>query len=146
MQNEHQHSPEKRSVPKGWIGFGLAGIALVSALAYYSESQKQTVRESQERYERMTANIKTSLGRGDCESAMQEYEEGKALRAQIVESGLYYSLHPHAVQAHAIEIAECFAARGDYNGALGIIRNERSNDADFLSRAATIEEDAKKGK
>lgn len=143
MEYGHDQTPSKSAGIKGWIGFALLAVAVAVVLYYQSESRKQESREAQAHYRQTIQEIGSSLKEGECERAEIVYMQSKTMREEMVKSSMYYNLYPHALQANAIGIAECYAARNEYDKALAIIKSERNNDPDFLSRAGAIEEQAR---
>lgn len=144
MEYDHDQISPKSAGIKGWIGFALLAGAVMIALYYHSESRKRESREAQTYYRQTIKSIDGALQSGECEQAEAVYVRSKKMRDAMVKNGLYYNLYPHALQANAIGIAECFAAQGEYGKALRIVKSEQNNDPDFLTRAKVIEQQARK--
>lgn len=115
-------------------------IAAFIGVMIYSELDRRGIREAQKEYQSKTALIKQMVDEGNCADASEQYVQAKAERDTIAQSGLYYSLESHAKQAHAIEIAECFANQEEFDKAIDIIQMEEVHDPDYLFRAAAIYE------
>lgn len=125
--------------------FNLKLVVFISIAAFigvmiYSELDRRGIREAQKEYQSTTALIKKMVDEGNCTDAFEYYIQAKVQRDSIAQSGLYYSLESHAKQAHAIEIAECFADQEDFDKAIDIIEMEEVHDPDYLFRAAVIYE------
>lgn len=117
-------------------------IALIVAIIIYSEVDRRNIKESQNMYQAMITDIQKQLNDGNCDQASLDYSQAKVARDEIMKSGLYYSLESHAKQAHAIEIAECFAQKEEFSEAVRIIEMEEVHDPDYLFKAAKVYESA----
>lgn len=113
-------------------------LAAFIAIMIYSELDKRGIREAQKEYQTTVAQIQKLLDESNCRDAAELYIQTKAQREEIAKSGLYYSLESHAKQAHAIEIAECFADDDQYDEAIQIIEMEEVHDPVYLFKAALI--------
>lgn len=130
-------TPKKSKFPI-LIFFGLITLAGIIVLLVYSEREQKEMKEMQGTYHAKIQTIKMHLNEGNCTQAAFEYANAKEMREDIVKRGLYYSIEPHSKQAHAIEIAECFANRKEYKNAVGILTIKENNDPDYLMRASVI--------
>lgn len=134
---ELNQTPKKSKFPI-LILFSIITIVVIVTLLVYSELERQERREIQGVYHAKIENIKTYLNDSNCTEASFEYVNAKKMRDKIVKKGLYYSMEPHSKQAHAIEIAECFANSKEFENAIRILTIDESNDPDFLLRASEI--------
>ncbi len=115
-------------------------IAAFIAVMIYSELDRRGIRDAQKEYQSTLSMIKQMVDAKNCADAAEQYIQAKEQRDKIAQSGLYYSLESHAKQAHAIEIAECFANQDQFDEAIDIIEMEEVHDPDYLFRAASIYE------
>jgi hypothetical protein len=138
---EVNQTPKKTKFPI-LILFSIVTIVVVVLLLVYSELEQQERKEMQGIYHTKIENIKTYLNDGNCTEASFEYVNAKKMRDNIVKRGLYYSMEPHSKQAHAIEIAECFSNRKEFENAIEILTIEENNNPDFFLRASVIYKDS----
>lgn len=115
------------------VGIGGLIVALV-----FSEMEHRKVEKLQDLYDSQIQNIKKYIRYKQCSEAALEYARADATRNAIDTQSGYYSLEKHEVQAHAIDIAECFAQRKDFAEAIGMLDIEKVNDVDYLTRASII--------
>lgn len=120
----------------------ILGIAAFALVLVYSELEKRDIKETQNRYHAEIKNIGNYLEEGNCTKAALEYARAKETRDKIAKKGFYYSFDSHAKQAHAIEIAECFAHRKEFADALPLLDIEGINDQEDLLRASVIYKNA----
>jgi tetratricopeptide (TPR) repeat protein len=130
-------TPKKSKFPI-LILFSIITIIVIVVLLVYSALEKREMKEMQELYHTKIESIKSYLRDGNCTEASFEYVNAKKMRDNIVKRGLYYSIEPHSKQAHAIDIAECFSNRKEFENAIEILTIEESNNPDFLIRASVI--------
>ncbi|HEX5624047.1 MAG TPA: hypothetical protein VFX57_06385 [Sulfuricurvum sp.] len=128
-------SPLSKMIMKVSLILGIGGLV---ALLIYSEIDRRNIKETQKLYHAQIATIKEQLNDGNCTEAEAEYSRAKQTRNSVFESGLYYSIEPFAKQAHAIEIAECFAQDKDFYSAVKLLDEEAIDDADYLRKASEI--------
>ncbi len=141
-EDANLHSKPKKFRSTSWKVFLIVSIVAFGAVLVYSEREKRDNREIQERYHGQIQTIEARLREGNCTEASREYAAAKKTREEIAQRGFYYSFDSHAKQAHAIEIAECYAKRRQYKTALSILEREPVNDPDGLLRASVIYENA----
>lgn len=134
---EVDQTPKKSKFPI-LILFSIMSIVVIVALLVYSELEQQEMKEMQGIYHTKIKNIKSYLDEGNCTEAILEYADAKKMREDIVNRGFYYSIEPHSKQAYAIEIAECFSNREEFEYAVRILTTEERNNPDFLLRASEI--------
>lgn len=120
----------------------IGSVIVFIAVLIYGELDRRNIKEVQDIYELQIQQIKTLLANGDCEQAQNEYESAQITRHKIFKMGLYYSLESHTKQAHAIEIAECYANENAFKEATEILDIRNIHDPDYLSRASKIYENA----
>lgn len=141
------HVIDSPSVPKkkisnsskvAMIVTAILGIGGFAAIMVYSELERKSIKETQSRYHQQIDTIEASLQEGKCEDAHREYEKARMTRQTVDEQGLYYSIEPFAIQAHAIDIASCFAQNDDYENAIKILDAEVVHNADYMRKASEI--------
>jgi hypothetical protein len=98
--------------------------------------------EIQTVYHEQIKNIEVLLINRNCIQAQKIYLEAQITREKIFKMGLYYTLDSHAKQAHAIEIAECFADKNEFDKATSILEIKTIHDPDYLFRASQIYKNA----
>jgi tetratricopeptide (TPR) repeat protein len=135
---EEDPSTSKKSKSAALIIVGILSLVIFMSLLIYSEVENTKGKETQQRYHSEIKNIEKYLNEGNCTEAASEYARAKETREVIVKRGLYYSLDSHTKQAHAIEIAECFAKNKEFDNAVGILDSEQSEDPEYLLRASII--------
>lgn len=118
------------------------GIGTMMVILILSEVEQRKLKELQESYHSQIISIEKNIVDGDCPAAASEYKQAEETRNEIYAQGTYYSLEPHAVQAHAIDIAECFAQRKEFKDALLMLDIKTVNNVDYLKRAAKIYDSA----
>ncbi|MDP3265654.1 MAG: hypothetical protein Q8M39_02375 [Sulfuricurvum sp.] len=144
----HQSSHEQtHPIPKKSPTTLLPLVAISSLLIFigvliYGELDRKNIQEIQDRYELQIKKIETLLKSGDCSQAQSEYLRAQETRNKIFKMGLYYSLESHAKQAHAIEIAECYAHENAFNEAIKMLDIHKIHDPDYLLRASIIYKNA----
>lgn len=120
----------------------ILGIGAFLAVMIYSEIERRHINETQKEYHAQLMKIKGYVNEGNCTEAASEYSRARETRKRVYELGLYYSIEPFAKQAHAIEIAECFAQSKDFINAVKILDAEEVHDSDYLRKASGIYENA----
>lgn len=139
----HPDAPKTSAASKMLMKLSLIfGIGAFLAVMIYSEIERRQINETQKQYHEQLMKIKAYVNEGNCTEAASEYSRARETRKRVYELGLYYSIEPFAKQAHAIEIAECFAQSNDFINALKILDAEEVHDADYLRKASTIYENA----
>ncbi|OHD84299.1 MAG: hypothetical protein A3I60_01025 [Sulfuricurvum sp. RIFCSPLOWO2_02_FULL_43_45] len=133
-----EENQSKKSKSTALIVLSIFSLAVFMSVLIYSEVENKMGKETQEIYHSEIKSIEKYLNEGNCTEAASEYNRAKETRNVIVERGLYYSLDAHAKQAHAIEIAECFAKNKEFDSAVTILDSEPSEDPDSLLRASLI--------
>lgn len=121
---------------------GIGSLVILVAILIYNEYDRRKIKEVQNQYELQIKQIETLLANGDCNEAQSEYLRAQNTRDKIFAMGLYYSLESHARQAHAIEIAECYANENAFKEAFEILDIDTIHDPDYLLRASIIYEKA----
>lgn len=108
------------------------------AILVYSEIDRMKMAKVDDLYESQIKNIETLLISENCADAKNEYFHAKETREKISKIGLYYSLDTHARQAHAIEIAECFARKNEFDEAVKMLDIKEIHTPDYYMRASVI--------
>lgn len=140
--HEQTHHVPKKS-PKTLLPFVLIGSLIgFIAILVYSEIDRKKMTKVQDLYESQIKKIETLLISENCTDAKNEYFNAKETRDKISKMGLYYSLDTHARQAHAIEIAECFARENKFDEAVKILDIKEIHTPDYLLRASVIYKDS----
>lgn len=135
------HSPKKST--KTLLPFVLIGSLIgFIAILIYSEMDRKKMTKVQNLYESQIKKIETLLISETCSEAKNEYFHAKETRDKISKMGLYYSLDTHARQAHAIEIAECFAHKNEFDEAVKMLDIKEARTPDYLLRASVIYKDS----
>lgn len=116
----------------------IAGIGALIVTLTISEMEQRKLENLQNIYDSQIRNIEKYISERNCSEAATEYARAGSTRSKIYKQGSYYSFQTHAVQAHAIDIAECFAQRKDFINATGMLDIKRTNDIDYLRRAANV--------
>lgn len=138
-QEQPYHRPKKSPTTLLPL-FTIASLVILVAVLIYEELDHRNIKEVQAMYELQIKKIKTLLASGDCDQAQSEYVRAQETRNKIFEMGLYYSLESHTKQAHAIEIAECYANENAFKEAFEILDIHKIHDPDYLIRASIIYE------
>lgn len=120
----------------------IGSLIIFVAVLIYGEMDRRHIKETQEVYELQIKKIKTLLASGECTQAQSEYKHAQETRNKIAKMGLYYSLESHTKQAHAIEIAECYANENAFKEAMEILDIHSIHDPDYLFRASIIYKNA----
>lgn len=113
-------------------------LASFIAVLIYGEIDRRNIKEVQNLYDSQIKKIETLIATANCTEAQAEYMRSQETRNQIFKMGLYYSLDSHPIQAHAIEIAECYANKKAFPEAIGMLDINAVNDPDYLLRASLI--------
>ena len=136
-----KHIPKKQ--PTTFLPLiGIGSLVILVAILVYNELDRKKIKEVHDQYELQIKKIETLLSNGDCNEAQSEYLRAQETRDKIFNMGLYYSLESHPRQAHAIEIAECYANENAFEEALEILDIDAIHDPDYLLRASIIYEKA----
>lgn len=136
-KHEHHHvtkKPVKTLLPLVAIG----SLTIFIAVLIYGEIDRRKMEEIQTVYHEQIKKIEILLINANCTQAQKVYEDAQETRNKIFKMGLYYTLDSHAQQAHAIEIAECYANKNDFNKATSILDIKTIHDPDYLFRASSI--------
>lgn len=120
----------------------IGSILIFVAVLIYGELGRRKLQTVQDTYDLQIKKIETLLASSDCNEAQNEYIRAKVTRKQIFQTGLYYSLDSHAKQAHAIDIAECYAKKHEFSDAMTLLDIQGIHDPDYLFRASKIYQDA----
>lgn len=120
----------------------IGSLVIVIALLIYAELNRKKTREGHDFYASQIKQIETLLVNENCSGAKDEYLHAKDTRNQIEKRGFYFSMHNHAQQAHAIEIAECYARKNEYSEAIHMLDINDTHTPDYLTRASVIYNDA----
>lgn len=140
--NEPENPIPKKSPTTLLPLLGIGSLVILAAILIYNEYDRRKIKEVQDQYELQIKQIETLLANGDCNEAQSEYLRAQDTRDKIFDMGLYYSLESHARQAHAIEIAECYANENAFKEAFEILDIDTIHDPDYLLRASIIYENA----
>ncbi|MFZ2891052.1 hypothetical protein [Sulfuricurvum sp.] len=116
----------------------IIGIGSFVAVMIYSELERKNIKEVQNFYHAQIKKIEGYLEAKNCVEALDEYKRARETRHKVDEQGLYYSIEPFAIQAHAIDIAECYAQSEDYESTIKILDTEDVRNADYLRKASEI--------
>ncbi len=116
----------------------IASIVIFIAVLVYSEIDRRNMEKVQNIYDLQIKKIETYIAQGNCSEAASEYTRAQETRNKRSKMGLYYSLESHAKQAHAIEIAECYANNKDFDTAINMLDIKGIQDPDYLLRASII--------
>ena len=136
-KHEHHHvtkKPAKTLLPLVAIG----SLAMLIAVLIYSELEKRKMEEIQTVYHEQIKKIEILLINTNCTNAQKIYLDAKETRKKIFKMGFYYTLDSHAIQAHAIEIAECYATKNEFDKAIEMLEIKTVHNPDYLFRASTI--------
>ncbi len=112
-------------------------VGLITVLIY-GELDRRNMEEVQNTYHAQIKKIETLLKSKNCDEAAREYTHAQETRDKLFKMGLYYSLDSHAKQAHAIEIAECYAHQNEFDKAIGMLDIKTIHEPDYLLRASVI--------
>ncbi|MFA6187642.1 MAG: hypothetical protein WC680_00020 [Sulfuricurvum sp.] len=141
LHEQTHHVPKKP--PKTLLPVVLIGSLLIFiGVLIYGELDRRNMKEVQDLYESQIKKIETLLISENCTDAKNEYLRAKKTRDKISKMGLYYSLDTHARQAHAIEIAECYAHKNEFDEAINMLNINGIHDPDYLLRASVIYKDS----
>jgi len=116
----------------------IASIVAFIAVLVYSEIDRRNMEKVQNIYDVQIKKIETYIAQGNCREAASEYTHAQETRNKRAKMGLYYSLESHAKQAHAIEIAECYAKNKEFDTAVSMLDIKGIQDPDYLLRASVI--------
>jgi hypothetical protein len=117
-------------------------LLIFIGILIYGELDRRKMDEIQTVYHEQIKNIEVLLINRNCIQAQKIYLEAQITREKIFKMGLYYTLDSHAKQAHAIEIAECFADKNEFDKATSILEIKTIHDPDYLFRASQIYKNA----
>lgn len=136
--HEQTHPIPKKSPATLLPLVAIGSVVIFIAVLIYGEMDRRHIKEVQDMYDLQIKKIEILLTNGDCDEAQSEYLRAQETRNEIFKMGLYYSLETHAKQAHAIEIAECYAHENAFKEAIGILDIHAIHDPDYLLRASNI--------
>lgn len=140
VESTHHAAKKPRSNLPRLVAIG--SLVIVIALLIYAELNRKKTREGHDFYASQIKQIETLLINGNCTEAKDEYLRAKETRNTIEKRGFYFSMHNHAQQAHAIEIAECYAHKNEYNEAISMLDINDTHTPDYFTRASVIYNDA----
>lgn len=135
------HVPKKSSSIVPSI-VGIVSLLLFIGLVIYAELHRKETREGHEFYASQIKKIETLLLHKNCSGAKDEYYHAKDTREKIEKRGFYFSMDTHAQQAHALEIAECYARINEYDEAVSMLDINGRHTPDYLLRASVIYENS----
>lgn len=118
--------------------FGIVSLLLFIGLMIYVELHRKQTREGHAFYAAQIEEINTLLIHENCTGAKNEYFHAKGTREKIDKKGFYFNMHTHAQQAYAIEIAECYARKNEYDEAIGMLDINGRHTPNYLLRASVI--------
>lgn len=122
-----------------WMKLSLiVAIGVLLAVLVYSELERHNMKELQNVYHAQIEKIKEYVNEGNCDEAFSEYTHARETRKSVGELGLYYSIEPFAVQAHAIDIAECYAQSNNFENATNILDAEEVKSGEYQRKASEI--------
>lgn len=117
---------------------GIGSLVMLVGVLIYGEIDRRKMEEVQNVYHEQIKKIELLLLSNNCVQAQKVYTEAQETRDDIFKMGLYYTLDSHPKQAHAIEIAECYANKNDYYKATSMLDIKTIHDPDYLFRASNI--------
>lgn len=116
----------------------IGSLLIFIALLIYAELNRKKTREGHDFYASQIKEIEKQLINENCTGAKDEYFHAKDTRNKIEKRGFYFSMNNHAEQAHAIEIAECYARKNEYSEAISMLDINDTHTPDYLLRASVI--------
>lgn len=116
----------------------IGSLAMLIGVLIYGEIDRRKMDEIQTIYHEQIKKIEILLISNNCTQAEKIYVDAQKTRNKIFKMGLYYTLDSHAKQAHAIEIAECYANKNDFYKATSMLDIKTVHDPDYLVRASNI--------
>ena len=132
------HHITKKSSPTLLPLIGIGSLVMLIGVLIYGEIDRRKMEEVQSVYHEQIKKIELLLLSNNCSQAQKVYTEAQETRDNIFKMGLYYTLNSHAKQAHAIEIAECYANKNDFYKATSMLDIKTIHDPDYLFRASNI--------
>lgn len=135
--NEFHHTA-KKPAPTLLPLVAIVSLVMLIGILIYGEIDRRKMDEIQTVYHEQIKKIEVLLINNNCAEAQKVYLDSKETRKKIFKMGLYYTLDSHAKQAHAIEIAECYANQNDFYKATSILDIKTIHDPDYLLRASKI--------
>lgn len=124
-----------------WMSIALVlGVGAVLGVIVYSEIERRDIKATQESYHAQIAEIERYLDEKNCTQALNEYGRARETRQTVDRLGLYYSIEPFAIQAHAIEIAECYVEADDYENAIDVLDAQEVQNGEYQRKASEIYE------
>lgn len=120
----------------------IGSLVIVTALLIYAELNRKKTREGHDFYASQIQQIETLLVNENCSGAKDEYLHAKDTRNKIEKRGFYFSMNNHSEQAHAIDIAECYAHKNEYSEAISMLDINDTHTPDYLTRASIIYNDS----
>ncbi len=132
------HHVTKKPIPTLLPLVAIGSLAMLIGVLIYGEIDRRKMEEIQTHYHEQIKKIEILLITNNCTQAQNVYVDAQKTRNNIFKMGLYYTLDSHAKQAHAIEIAECYANKNDYYKATSMLDIKTIHDPDYLFRASKI--------
>jgi hypothetical protein len=126
--------PAKTLLPYVVIG----SLAIFCGVLIYGEMDRRKMEEIQTVYHEQIKKIEILLISTNYTQAQSVYTDAQKTRNKIFKMGLYFTLDSHAKQAHAIEIAECYTNKNEFDKATSMLDIKTIHDPDYLFRASTI--------
>lgn len=134
----HVHHATKKPATTLLPLVGIGAMAMLVGVLIYGEIDRRRMDEIQTVYHEQIKKIEILLINSNCIEAQHIYENAEETREKIFKMGFYYTLDSHAKQAHAIEIAECYANKHEFDKATSMLNIKTIHDPDYLFRASTI--------
>lgn len=132
-------APKSPKSSAWWMSIAaLVGLGAILGVIIYSEIERRNIKEIQNDYHSQIKLIERYLEEKNCTQASMEYNSARKTRQIVDRMGLYYSIQPFAIQAHTIEIAECYFESDDYENALRILDAEDVRNGEYQRRMSEL--------
>lgn len=133
----HDHVTKKQA-PTLLPLVAIGSLVMLIGVLIYGEIDRRKMEEIQSVYHEQIKKIEILLISDNCTEAESIYNNAQETRNKIFKMGLYYTLDSHAKQAHAIEIAQCYANKNDFYKATSMLDIKTVHDPDYLLKASNI--------
>lgn len=134
--HEYHHVTKKPTTLLPLVAIG--ALTMLIGVLIYGEIDRRKMEEIQSVYHEQIKKIEILLINTNCNQAQKVYETAQETRDKIFKMGLYYTLDSHAKQAHAIEIAQCYANKNEFDKATSMLDIKTIHDPDYLFKASNI--------